>query len=235
MSLAVYTAGNINYVWSTNEDKEISYTRYIYEGDALLYTLTGDSRTTVDAVILTLPTDIDALGDGDIKTYLSQPSMSLAVYTAGNINYVWSTNEDKEISYTRYIYVGDALLYTLTGESRTTVDAVILTLPSDIGALGDGDIKTYLSQPSMSLAVYFEGNIDYVWSTNEDNEISYTRYMYEGDTLLYTLTGDSRTTVDAVILTLPSDIGALGDGDIKTYLSQPSMSLAVYFEGNIDY
>ena len=108
--------------------------------------------------------------------------MSITVYAGDNIDYVWSTDKNVEVSYTKYVYdANDTLLYTATGKTEVSVGIVVANLPVDISTLDDTNITNYLNEASMSLTVYAGDNVDYVWSTNKNLEVSYTKYIYDLD------------------------------------------------------
>ena len=239
VTLTVYAGENIDYVWQTGKNAEISYIKYVFDvNDDLLYTVSGKSATSVNAVLGTLPADITTLNDTNIATYLTAANISISVYIGEDVDHVWSTDENSEITYTAYFYnIDNALTHTVSGSTQSAVMSLVAILPADLNTIDDTNITTYLNEASMSITVFAGDNVDYVWSTNKDAEVSYTKYVYTGDILEYTLSARTRTDVDAVILTLPADIDTIDDGTIAMYLTSANMSLMVYDAAgeNVEY
>jgi len=234
MSIAVYDTANerIDHVWSRSDSGNISFTKYKYDGiGKLVFTISGDTRSAVEGITFITVSNVATLTEAQIATYLGS-GMSLAVYDTVNnrIDHVWSRSDSGDTSYTKYHYdTFGKLVYTVTGQTRSEVENLTGITVANVTTLTVSDIDSYLGA-GMSIAVYntMTNRVDHIWSRDDSGKATFTQYYYntQGD-LVYTLSGASRSEVEAVSGITLSNVNTLDASAIASMLSG-GMSLAVY-------
>jgi hypothetical protein len=234
MSIAVYDTVNnrVDHVWSRSESGEAACTKYFYDDNGTLrFTITGATRTAVESVSGITATNVDQLNATDIDMALGA-GMSIAVYdiTENRVAYVWARTDNGEISFTRYTYNSDGdLAYTVSGETRESVDGLSGLSISTVRSLSATDIDAILAS-GMSIAVYDTGNnrVDHVWSKDAEKGLSFSQYHYDAlGKLVYTVSGDTRSVVEALSGVDTTTVMTLTESDIDSLLSS-GMSIVVY-------
>jgi hypothetical protein len=234
MNIAVYDVANnrIDHIWSRNRSDEITFTRYSYNSsDALVYTITGQSRTAVDAVSGINTTNVSTLDEVTIQDVLSD-GMSIAVYDIDHnrVSHTWSRSASGDVSFTEYYYDGlGKLVFTVTAAARSVVEGLTGVTVSNAASLSESDIDTYLSA-GMSIAVYdtINNRVDHIWARSASGEASFTKYHYTADgQLTFTLTGASRSAVENTTGITPANAASLTDAEANSLIGS-GMSLTVY-------
>ena len=242
MSISIYDQINerVDVVWSRKDSGEVNVTQYFYDNDgALIYTITGESRQQIDNVTGINGNNVNDLTSEMIEQYL-QPGMSVSVYDpeTKSVDYVWSLSDLNEVACTKYFYDDlGVLAFTLTGDSREDFQGMTEITVDNVNSLTAEQIDMYLSA-GMSIAVYDTENerVDHIWSRSDSGEASYTKYYYDGDALMYTMTGSDNISVAAITGITIDNVNELTADNIESLLIG-GMSVAVYNveDNKIDY